>query len=146
MRAASMFATAEAAEEAFYDAMQRGDLDAMMALWADDDEEVVCVHPSGERLTGLPAIRASFEAIFAGGGVRVQCADVHAHVGGLLAVHALTERIMVDTPAGPRLVQCAVTNAWAKTARGWRMVLHHASPPVEAAGEPPPRPPQALLH
>ena len=30
MRAASMFATAEAAEEAFYDAMQRGDLDAMM--------------------------------------------------------------------------------------------------------------------
>ncbi|MCX7273964.1 MAG: nuclear transport factor 2 family protein, partial [Burkholderiales bacterium] len=53
MRRAAVFATAEAAEEAFYDAMQRGDAIAMMALWADD-EDVACVHPNGPRLIGTP--------------------------------------------------------------------------------------------
>jgi ketosteroid isomerase-like protein len=146
VRAADPFASAESAEEAFYDAMRRGDLDAMMALWADEDE-VVCAHPSGARLVGLPAIRASFEEIFAGGGVRVQPAEIRVHAGGLLAVHSLLERIVVDTPGGPRRVECAVTNAYVKTVRGWRMVLHHASPPLEQpAGEPPPTPPSTLLH
>lgn len=147
MRVADPFASAESAEEAFYDAMRRGDLEAMMALWSDDDE-VICVHPGGAPLNGLTAIRASFEAIFAGGGVRVQPAEVRVHAGGLLAVHSLTERIVLDTPAGPRQVDCAATNAYVKTVRGWRMVLHHASPPLEQQGRPPARAPvpSTLLH
>jgi uncharacterized protein len=39
-----------------------------MAVWADDDE-IVCVHPGGPRVVGAAAIRASFEAIFANGGI-----------------------------------------------------------------------------
>ena len=50
--------SAEAVEEAFYDAMRRGDLAAMMALWADEDE-VICAHPNGPRHVGLEAVRAS---------------------------------------------------------------------------------------
>ena len=33
-------------EAAFYDALHRADLEALMALWADD-EEIVCIHPGG---------------------------------------------------------------------------------------------------
>ena len=32
-------------EAAFYDALHRADLEALMALWADD-EEIVCIHPA----------------------------------------------------------------------------------------------------
>ena len=50
--------SAEAVEEAFYDALRRGDFAAMMAVWADD-EDVICVHPSGPRHVGIEAVRAS---------------------------------------------------------------------------------------
>ncbi len=60
-----IFPTAQDAENAFYEALERGDLDAMMAVWAED-EEIVCVHPAGERLTGQDQVRASWTKIFSG--------------------------------------------------------------------------------
>ncbi len=50
-------------EQQFYEALQHGDLERLMAVWADDDD-IVCVHPGGPRLVGAAAIRASFEAMF----------------------------------------------------------------------------------
>ena len=49
-------------EAAFYDALNRGDVEALLALWAEDDE-IVCIHPGGPRLLGHAAIRKSWEAI-----------------------------------------------------------------------------------
>jgi len=132
MRRAVVFATAEAAEEAFYDALQRGDLADMMALWADE-EDVVCVHPSGPRLVGLAAIRASFEQIFAQGGVDVRPSETRRHQGAMLAVHTLVEKVLVTGQMGAEVVECVVTNAYVKTPAGWRIVLHHASPAGESA-------------
>lgn len=53
--------SAEETEMAFYDAINRADIDAMMTLWAED-EEIVCIHPGASRLIGHAAIRASWEA------------------------------------------------------------------------------------
>jgi uncharacterized protein (TIGR02246 family) len=130
-RAAAAFATAEAAEDAFYDAMQRGDLAAMMSLWADD-EDVVCVHPSGARLVGLQAIRASFEEIFAQGGVDVRPADPRVHLGALVAVHNLVEKVVVSGRQGTEVVECVATNVYVKDAAGWRIVVHHSAPAGES--------------
>ena len=58
-------------EAQFYEALQRGDIDKLMAVWSDDDE-IVCVHPGGPRLIGAAAIRASFEGIFSNGVVHAQ--------------------------------------------------------------------------
>ncbi|HXZ95937.1 MAG TPA: nuclear transport factor 2 family protein, partial [Burkholderiales bacterium] len=55
----SIFPTPQDAEAAFYEAFESADLDAMMAVWAED-EEVVCVHPSGPRLTGIAQVRESW--------------------------------------------------------------------------------------
>ncbi|NIC39466.1 nuclear transport factor 2 family protein, partial [Aquabacterium sp. A08] len=49
-------------ELAFYEALQQGDVAALMDCWTDD-EEPVCVHPGGPRLLGAPAIRESFAAM-----------------------------------------------------------------------------------
>ena len=131
MRRGQVVATAEAAEEAFYDAMQRGDLAAMMALWADD-EDAVCVHPSGARLVGLEAIRQSFEEIFAQGGVDVRPAQARVQQGALIAVHNLVEKVLVAGRMGTEVVECVATNVYLKHPSGWRIVLHHSSPAGES--------------
>lgn len=144
MRRGIVFATAEAAEEAFYDAMQRGDLAGMMELWADDDD-AVCVHPSGTRLVGLRAIRASFEEIFAQGGVDVRPSRPNVQQGATVAVHNLIEKVVVSGRQGSRVVECVTTNVYLKGAAGWRIVLHHSSPGGETgAAETAPAP--SVLH
>ena len=52
------FATPEDVEQAFYDAVLKGDADLLMNLWAED-EETLCVHPTGVRLNGIVPIRES---------------------------------------------------------------------------------------
>jgi uncharacterized protein (TIGR02246 family) len=125
--AAALHASPDELEAQFYEALQQGDAERMMAVWADDDE-VVCVHPGGARVIGPAAIRASFEAIFANGGVPAQPEQVHRlHTMGS-AVHHLVERIRVATPEGEQTAWVLATNVFVKTAHGWRMVAHHASP------------------
>lgn len=98
-----------------------------MACWADD-EEVVCVHPGGARLIGLGAIRSAFDALMSNGSVRVQAQAVRKIVSIGCAVHSLRERIEINTNEGPVEVFVLATNVYLKTAQGWRMVVHHASP------------------
>jgi ketosteroid isomerase-like protein len=130
MRRAPIHASAESVEEAFYDAMRRGDLAAMMDLWSTEDE-VVCIHPSGERLVGLDAVRASWEAILTGGTIDVRPASICVHASAVVAVHNLIERITVSGQMGRQVLECLATNAYSKTSLGWRMVLHHGSPATE---------------
>lgn len=115
-------------EAQFYEALQRGDLDALMAVWADDDD-VVCVHPGGPRVVGTAAIRAAFESIFANGGIPVAPEQVRRlhWVGG--ALHHLVERIEVPSEGGgTQSAWVVASNVYVKTAQGWRLVAHHASP------------------
>ncbi len=119
--------SADDTEAAFYDAMQHADLERVMACWADE-EDIVCVHPGGPRLVGHPAVRAGFEALFANGGVRAQPERVRRLDVGACSVHSVVERVVVMTNDGPQSAWVMATNVYAKTAQGWRMVSHHASP------------------
>ena len=132
--AASLIGSAEEVEAEFYEALRRGDVERLMALWADDDE-IVCVHPGGMRIVGGAAIRASFEAIFANGGIPVRPEQVHRLAAMGSALHHLVERIEVSGEQGPQTAWVTATNLYLKTARGWRLASHHASP---ALGHEPP--------
>lgn len=123
----ALFATAEAVEEAFYDAIERGDHDAVMALWVED-EEVVCVHPGGQRLVGLPAVRAGWEEVLRHGGVHVRPTEVRAIQSGTVAVHNLIEQVLVSGRLGPEVVKVVVTNVFVKGPIGWQMAMHIAAP------------------
>ncbi|HLT26983.1 MAG TPA: nuclear transport factor 2 family protein [Zeimonas sp.] len=126
----AILCTADAVEEAFYDAMQRGDLEAMMALWADD-EDVLCIHPGSDRFIGLSAVRASWERIFRHGHVEIRRTDVQAHTGAVLAIHNVIEQTLALDPhgvgSGLQIVECIATNVYVKQADGWRIMLHHAA-------------------
>jgi len=126
-RAVTVGGTADEVEVAFYEALQRGDIDALMACWADEDE-VFCVHPGGPRLVGSEAIRAAFEQMFANGAIHAVPARVRKVESIASAVHNVLERIEVLTAEGPRHAFVLATNVYHKTAQGWRMVAHHASP------------------
>jgi len=121
-----IFTSAEDAEKAFYDAISRGDADALMAAWADD-EDIVCIHPTGQRLTGTAAIHESWQAIFANNPrFTVQIKSRVKWESVLLAVHSVVETIYLGdemTPHGPMLS----TNAFQRGPHGWRLLSHHAS-------------------
>ena len=127
LQAANLEGTADDVEAAFYDALQEGDIDKLMACWADEDE-IVCIHPGGPRVVGAMAIRATFEAMFANGSIRAWPERVRKTDSIASAVHNLLERVEVLTPEGPRQAWVIATNVYLKTAQGWRMVAHHASP------------------
>ena len=124
---AALHASPDDAEAQFYEALQRGDIAQLMAVWADDDE-VVCVHPGGGRLVGPAAIRESFEAIFASGAIPVQPEQIHRLQALGCAVHHLVERIAIGGPDNPQQAWVLATNVYVKTAQGWRLAAHHASP------------------
>ncbi len=114
-------------EAAFYEALQSGDIERLMACWADEDD-ILCVHPGGGRLLGPGAIRASFDAMFANGTIQAQPEKIRVIEFMGASVHSVLERIEVLTDEGPRHAYVIATNVYQKTAQGWRLVAHHASP------------------
>ncbi len=125
--AAALMASPDDIETQFYEALQAADINKLMAVWSDDDD-IVCVLPGGPRVVGARAIRASFEAVFANGGVPVRLERVRrlAHAGA--AVHHLLVRVDLNTDEGVQTAWVIVTNVYLKTDQGWRLVAHHASP------------------
>lgn len=126
----TIFARAEDVENAFYEAIARADLDALMSVWADD-EEVVCIHPTGQRLCGVAAIQDSWRAIFSGNSsLTVRITRSVRWSGMLIAVHSVVETFYLGnepTPHGPMLA----TNVFQRGANGWRLLSHHASAAAE---------------
>ena len=141
---ATLIGSPDEVEAQFYEALRRGDIEQLMALWADDDE-IVCVHPGGARAIGSAAIRASFEAIFANGAIPLQPQRVRRLLSLGCAVHHVVERVTLVDDKGERSAWVLATNVYLKTTQGWRLVAHHASPAGDlaepASGEAP-----ATLH
>ncbi len=121
----SAYATPEDVEHAFYEALIHGDADLMILLWAEE-EETLCVHPTGIRLQGIVPIRESWRSIFGAAKLRVQAEQVAHWQGSMLAIHHLTETLFIGddpSPHGP----LHVTHIYSRGAHGWRLVSRHAS-------------------
>jgi ketosteroid isomerase-like protein len=122
-----IYASAQEAEAAFYDAFGKSDLDAMMSVWADD-EEVYCVHPAGPRICGVENVRESWRRLFTNGqSLAFQLRARHEIHGMMIAIHSVYEQITVAGQGASRTPMLA-TNIYLRTDRGWRMVAHHAAP------------------
>jgi len=132
-----IFTSPQEVETAFYEALERGDLDAMMTVWSEDDE-IVCVHPGGPRLAGYALVREGWNRIFGGGTrLKVQLLALSTVHGPFAAVHSVIEQIAV---VGQKHLAAPVvaTNVYVRGALGWRMIVHHASPvPPNSIGDAP---------
>ena len=136
------YATPQDAEQAFYRAFEHADLVEMMAVWAEDDD-IVCVHPGGGRHSGVVEIRESWRQIFSQGPrLRFRLAGNRMVPGRALSIHSVYEH--VSAVGDPRPTHSVLsTNIYLLTDRGWRMLIHHASPLPESA---PLEAPPSVLH
>ena len=122
-----LFPTPQDCEAAFYEALEKADLELMMSVWSED-EEVVCIHPGGARLAGHAAIREAWRQMFAGGPrLTVHVGQVQALQSMMMVTHSVHEFIAArgeSRPAAP----VVATNVYMRSGNGWKMVMHHASP------------------
>ncbi|MYR29151.1 MULTISPECIES: nuclear transport factor 2 family protein [unclassified Streptomyces] len=135
----------EQANAAYYAAMEAGDFDALAGLWLDttddvndgDGSDIACVHPGWPVLSGRGEVLRSYAVIMANTEyIQFFLTDVAVTVHGQTALLTCTENILSGAPApedeegpGPLLGQLVVaTNLFRRTAAGWRLWSHHASP------------------
>ena len=131
LQAATLGGNPDDIESAFYDALRQGDIERLMACWSDD-EDIVCVHPGGPRVLGALAIRATFESMFSTGTIQAHPQRLRKVESLTSAVHSVIETIQILTPDGPRVAFVTATNVYHRSAQGWRLVVHHASPGTES--------------
>ena len=121
------FASAGAAEAAFYAAFQARDIDAMMAVWAPN-EVIECIHPMGGRLRGRHAVQRSWREIFSSGArLHIEFSRHEVIVDGATVVHIVEERITIGG-ATPKISTVLATNIYRRFAESWYLAVHHASP------------------
>ncbi|MFD4717637.1 nuclear transport factor 2 family protein [Streptomyces sp. NPDC058423] len=128
----------EAANTAFYEAMERGDFEGVSGLWLDgaEAEDISCVHPGWPVLSGRGEVLRSYALIMANTEyIQFFLTDVRVSVSGDTAVVTCTENILSGGPAeeagelGPLVGQLVVaTNVFRRTPEGWRIWSHHGSP------------------
>ncbi len=127
---ASNFASADQAETEFYRAFQANDINAMMAIWSEEDD-IVCIHPQGPRLEGYEKIRESWIQILQNSPpIRLRLTEQRRIDGDSIAIRYVNENIYLANDQEPQFTIHA-TNVYRRTNKGWRIILHHASPTPE---------------
>ena len=122
------FSTPQDAENAFYDAIRRADLEAFMNVWAED-EEILCILPSGPRLAGYMNIREAWRRIFESGRrFAITISQPVTLQGMLVTVHNVHESIALTGNQEGQTAPILATNIFIRSAVGWRILVHHASP------------------
>ena len=118
------------ANEAFYMAFDRRDMEAMEDVWATR-APVTCIHPGWHPIDGRDAVMESWQAILSGSAApKIKCSNATAHViGGVAYVtcHEILDRGFL-----------AATNVFVREDGSWKMVHHHAgtAPPPAESDEP----------
>jgi len=118
------FNTPEDAEIAFYEAIERSDIQALGDVWSLDDN-IVCIHPGANRIEGREQVLESFTDMFAESpAISFSISDALQTQSDGLAIHLVREEIALEG----QLVSIMVsTNIYHKEDGGWRMLLHHSS-------------------
>jgi ketosteroid isomerase-like protein len=114
------------ANAAFYRAFEGLDMDRMRAVWLRSDD-VKCIHPAWELLSGWDTVMRSWELIMQNTArIRFKLEDVSVVVNGGIALVSCLERIF---DGQTEIGVAATTNLFQQNQDGrWLMLLHHASP------------------
>jgi hypothetical protein len=117
------FETLMAANNAFYSAFERRDLDAMSDVWLHADH-VSCTHPGWATLHGWAAVSGSWFALFQNDRpMQFILTEVHAVVVGDAGWVTLDENLI----AGDQAQTVAAVNIFQRVRGAWQMVVHHGS-------------------
>ena len=127
------------AEDAFYDALDEGNLKRILSVWAETDD-ICCLLPMHPMIQGREGVTDVFTHLFSQGhGVSLSI----AHLGWIetddIAIHQVEESIE-DPPADRHTPPPFYgTNIYRKDNNGWRLIVHLNAP------TPPPPPPEFVM-
>ena len=124
--------------EAFYAAVEAGDLDRLTEL-SCADRPLVCVHPGVAPIHGTGAVLRSWALVMASTDyIQFFLTDVQVTLQGDVAVLTCAENMLTageepalggeDQPTGFRGGKAQAMNVFTKESTGWRMWIHQASP------------------
>lgn len=120
--------TPEDAENAFYTAFEKGDLQSMMNIWLES-EDVTCIHPGIPRLDGFDMVKEGWRHVLENRSfVHIQTTDVKKITNAYLSVHTVREEVKIG---GKLLGSMLATNTYRKIKGCWKIISHHASPEPE---------------
>ncbi len=116
------------ANQAFYDAFEARDIDAMSEVWEHTDR-VVCTHPGWGTLRGWGAIAGSWYTLFDNNEhLQFIVTNARPEIDGDIGWVVCDENILGGGGGGGTV---AALNLFAKQAGGrWRMIAHHGSPVI----------------
>ena len=119
---------AQSANEQFYKAFNKRDIEAMKRVWKND-ERITCVHPGWSPLNGFEPILNSWAGIFENSGnMEIRISDVRVLASEDLAWVSCTEKLFTIAESGVLASQVFATNLFHLEGDVWKMVMHHASP------------------
>jgi ketosteroid isomerase-like protein len=119
-----------AANSAFYEAFETGDLDRMRDLWVPHDQ-VLCIHPGAAPIHGAAAVMRSWALIMANTTyIQFFLTDVTVSRTGTLAAVTCTENMLAGEgdEVGFRGGRAAALNVFTRWGGSWRMWIHQAAP------------------
>lgn len=117
-----------AANEAFYRAFEKKDIEAMSAVWSQGTGSL-CIHPGRNVLRGWKEIRSSWEMIFKNTKyIEIEIDILVTEVRNNIAYVVLVENLL-QVSSGRRVrAQSMATNIFELMAQKWYLVHHHGSP------------------
>jgi len=123
-----IFDTPQEAEDAFYDALEEGDLEQLLTVWADS-EDICCLLP-------MYPLAHLFSR---GSGVSLSITHLHWIESGDVAIHHVEEVLQDVPPDRAPPPPFYGTNIFRKDSSGWHLLLHLNSP------TPAPPPPEMVM-
>jgi len=126
------FPTAQDAEDAYYDAIEAQDLEAMLQVW-EDSNEILCLLPMQPAQRGPTGIRQAWEPLL-GGEIRVDIEVKHLSwiESAPLAIHLVEEHVQVAGQPDKQMVYAC--NIYRQGDAGWHLLMHQNSPPPPPPG------------
>jgi len=133
------YTTPQEAEDAFYDALDEGNLDLLLSVWAESDD-ICCLLPMHPLVQSRRGVTDVFTHLFSQGhGVSLAI----AHLGWIetddIVIHQVEETILEQPSDRPPAPPFYGTNIYRKDITGWRLIAHLNAP------TPPPPPPEFVV-
>lgn len=128
------FATAQDAEDAFYDAIDERDGERLRAVW-EDSADIACLLPMQPMLHGAD-VHEAFKPLVSGEvKLDIQVRHLRWLEAGDLAIHFVEERVTL--PGAPSQPAVYGVNIYRKGSSGWHLLIHQNSPTPPPPGMPP---------
>jgi ketosteroid isomerase-like protein len=120
--------TPQDAEDAYYDALEEGDLNQLLAVWEESDD-ICCLLPMYPMIQGRQGVTDVFTRLFSEGhGVALGIAHLSWIHTDEIAIHQVEETIQ-DPPADSHPPPPFYgTNIFRKDDTGWRLLVHQNAP------------------